>query len=165
VIFLTVGTVFPFDRLVSAVDKAIGDGLITDPVFAQIGDSSLKPENMEYTKMLNKDDFNRHMAESKYLISHAGIGSIVTALELGKRMLVMPRRKQFREHVNDHQVSTASKFENLGHILVAYDESQLRHRLGEIDSFEPKPRHADPQAVIRRVSESIEQIANAWNQP
>lgn len=160
-IFLTVGTVFPFNRLVNAVDQAIANGLITSSVFAQVGDTDLKPDNMEYARMLSKDDFKRNMAESEYLISHAGIGSIVTALELNKRMLVMPRLKRLGEHVNDHQVFTAQRFESLGHVLAAYDVSELSVKLKEIESFKPTPRHADPDGMIRRVSEFLSQIGDA----
>ena len=157
-IFLTVGTVRPFDRLVKAVDEAIADRVITGPVFAQIGDTKLKPKNMEYTQMLDKSTFDRNMAEADYLISHAGIGNISKGLECEKKMLVMPRMKRFREHVNDHQVFTARKFGELGHILVAYDALELRSRLQEIQSFVPTPRHAEPEAVIQRVADFLAQI-------
>ncbi len=163
-IFLTVGTVLPFDRLVKAVDKAVADGLITAPVFAQIGNSNLKPDNMEYAKMLSKDDFNKNMAESEYLISHAGIGSMVTALEFGKRMLVMPRLKRLKEHVDDHQVFSAEKFEELGHVLVAYDQSELPAKLRDLESFVPKPRHVEPEAVIRKVADFLQQMEDT-NKP
>jgi len=46
-IFLTVGTQFPFDRLVRAVDSIIDKGLISETLFAQIGESSYKPRNFE----------------------------------------------------------------------------------------------------------------------
>jgi len=163
-IFLTVGTVFPFDRLVRAVDQAIADGLIAEPVLAQIGDTELKPDNMEYARMVSKDDFKRSMAESEYLISHAGIGSIVTALELNKRMIVMPRLKRLGEHVNDHQVGTAHKFEDLGHVLAAYDVSELRAKIKEIASFKPKPRQANPEPMIQRVSEFLTQMCGKKKQ-
>jgi UDP-N-acetylglucosamine transferase subunit ALG13 len=157
-IFLTVGTVMPFDRLVQAVDDAIAAGVIVAPVFAQIGETSLRPAHMEYAAVLDKHDFDRKVAEAEYLISHAGMGSITTALERNKRLLVMPRRRQFHEHVNDHQVATARKFGALGHVLVAYDAGEMPRRLQEIVSFTPAPRVSQADQVAGRILQFLEQI-------
>lgn len=157
-IFLTVGTVMPFDRLVQAVDDAVAAGVIVTPVFAQIGETSLRPKNMEYAAVLDKHDFDRKVGEAEYLISHAGMGSITTALERNKRLLVMPRRKQFHEHVNDHQVATARKFSALGHVLVAYDAGEMPRRLQEIVSFTPAPRVSQADRVAGRIMQFLEQI-------
>ncbi len=157
-IFLTVGTVMPFDRLVQAVDDAVAAGVIVAPVFAQIGETSLRPRNMEYAAVLDKHDFDRKVAEAEYLISHAGMGSITTALERNKRLLVMPRRKRFHEHVNDHQVATARKFSALGHVLVAYDAGEMPRRLQEIVSFTPAPRVSQADQVAGRIMQFLEQI-------
>ncbi len=157
-IFLTVGTVMPFDRLVQAVDEAVAAGIIATPVFAQIGETSLRPRHMEYAPVLDKHDFDQKVAEAEYLISHAGMGSITTALERNKRLLVMPRRREFREHVNDHQVATARKFGALGHVLVAYDADEMPQRLREIASFTPTPRVSQADRVAQRILQFLEQV-------
>jgi UDP-N-acetylglucosamine transferase subunit ALG13 len=155
-IFLTVGTLFPFDRLVKAVDDAIEGGVIKQPVFGQIGETSLKPKYMEYTQMLTKNLFDEKVSTADYIISHAGIGSIVMALEHGKPLLVMPRMKRFKEHVNDHQVATARKFEELGHILAAYSEEELPGKLHQLKTFVPKPRENQANAVAERIAKFLE---------
>jgi UDP-N-acetylglucosamine transferase subunit ALG13 len=43
------------------------------------------------------------IADADLVIAHAGIGSAITALELGKRPVLVPRRPRFDEHVDDHQ--------------------------------------------------------------
>ncbi|MBM4028210.1 MAG: glucuronosyltransferase, partial [Planctomycetes bacterium] len=103
-IFLTVGTVLPFDRLVRAVEQAIEAKLITVPVFAQIGETSFRPRYMEWVPTLEKPAFDQKIAEASFVIGHAGMGSMMMALERRKRLLVMPRMKRYGEHVNDHQV-------------------------------------------------------------
>lgn len=157
-IFLTVGTQFGFDRLVKAADTAIGQGLINQPVFAQIGDGQYKPRHMEYVSMLNKQDFDRQVEQCSAMISHAGIGSITQALEKGKPLLVMPRRKKFKEVVNDHQVDTAEVFERLGHILAAHDEQDFFAKLPLLETFVPKPRYPNRQGVIDRIERFLKEI-------
>ena len=90
-IFLTVGTQFPFDRLVKAVDDVFDDGLIDEEIFAQIGESSYKPRNFECVNTLDKRRFDRLIQETSGIISHAGVGTITMALDNEKPLLVMPR--------------------------------------------------------------------------
>lgn len=162
-IFLTVGTLFPFDRLVRAVDLALTNVLIEDEIFAQIGYDSFKPENMQYTEVLDKDAFNEKVDRATFLISHAGMGSILAAMNHNKPLLVMPRRKHLKEHVNDHQIATARKFEELGHILVMYEVEELPGKIEQLRSFVPRKREAQPQTVAERIARFLNELA-ATNQ-
>ena len=157
-IFLTVGTVLPFDRLVRAVDQAIEMGLITAPVFAQIGCTGLRPRHMEWTPALGKSDFDRKIAEATFVIGHAGMGSMMIALERRKRLLVMPRRRRYGEHVNDHQVASARRFAELGCVLAAYDSDELPARLREIESFVPAFPPSQTDQVAQRITQFLQQI-------
>ena len=157
-IFLTVGTLFSFDRLVRAIDDACGDDLFDEKVFGQTGTSSYKPRNFEYVEMLNKYDFDLYLTSASSLISHAGMGSIIMALNHEKPLLVMPRLKCFGEHVNDHQVGTARKFEQLGHILVAYNEEDLAEKIKQLKSFVPLPRENQAKAVVDRISRFLNEL-------
>lgn len=76
---------------------------------------------------------------------------ITMALDNGRPLLVMPRRRKYQEVVNDHQAVLADKFEALGHLLVAQDETQLRAKVEELRSFAPRPRQAEPEVVARRI--------------
>ena len=151
-IFLSVGTLFPFDRLVRAVDSAVGKRLIEDEVFAQIGHGGFEPRNMEYVETLDKEAFDEKVGCAVCVISHAGMGSIIAALSRNKPLLVMPRMKRFGEHVNDHQVDIAKKFEEYGHLLVARDVADLPDVIDKLRNFVPKERSAAPRAVADRIS-------------
>ena len=151
VIFLAVGSQFGFDRLVKAVDDAIEKRVVQDSVFAQIGPGSYLPRRMEYVITLEKEAFDKTLNTCQAMISHAGIGNISLALKLGKSLLVMPRLKQYGEVVNDHQVDTARKFEQLGHILAAYDTEDLTEKIQLLKTFVPRPRAPNRQGVIDRI--------------
>jgi beta-1,4-N-acetylglucosaminyltransferase len=159
-IFLPVGTQFGFDRLVKAVDQAIEDGIVPDTVFAQIGPGSYLPKRMKYVVSLGKEAFDETLNSCKAIISHAGMGNISLALKLGKPLLVMPRRKQYGEVVNDHQVDTARKFEELGHILVAYNERELAEKIKLLKTFVLKPRIPNHQGVIDRIESFLRRLEN-----
>jgi UDP-N-acetylglucosamine transferase subunit ALG13 len=154
-IFLTVGTLYPFDRLVGAVDDAVANGLITEDVFAQIGVGGIQPTCIESVESLDKMKFDKIIKQSSCLISHAGMGSIQAALSLGKPLLVMPRLYKYSEHINDHQVATAAKFEELGHVLAVYEEDQIPKRLEDIKTFTPRKRDTQVDKVVERISDFL----------
>jgi len=138
-IFVTVGAQMPFDRLVKGVDEwAAARGI--GEVFAQIGPTDWRPRHVGWTNFLDVREFKSKMSEARAVIAHAGMGSIITALELGKPILVMPRRGVLRETRNDHQVATAERFRELGRVAVAMNEEELPHKLDELSGLLPADR-------------------------
>lgn len=150
-IVLTVGSAFPFDRLVRAVDELVGAGAVKEPVFAQIGVGGYRPSHMQAEEMIDKPRFDELVRGATSLIGHAGMGTITMALELGKPLLVMPRRKMHGELVNDHQLATARKFESQRQVLVAYEADQLAEKLAALARFVPEPRVSQADLVARRI--------------
>jgi len=134
------------------VDDLLAGGAIGEEVFAQIGDSTYRPRNFQAVTSLDKQAFDRRFSQASAIISHAGMGTITMALDHGKPLLTMPRRRKYREVVNDHQVKLADKFASCGHILVAQDETDLPARIEQLKTFVPRPRQVNPEAVARRIA-------------
>jgi UDP-N-acetylglucosamine transferase subunit ALG13 len=132
VIFLTVGTQLPFDRLVRAVDQWAG-GTGVPAVFAQIGDGLYRPAHMEWTQYLPVEEFRRRVAAAGLVVSHAGMGNVLAALEAQKPLIVMPRRAALGEIRNDHQLATAKWLRQQPGVAVAEDEAELAARLSAGD--------------------------------
>jgi len=150
-IFLTVGTQFPFDRLVRAVDNIFDQGLIDEEIFAQIGETTYKPHNFESVASLYKNLFDKRLKEASSVISHAGMGTITMALSNNKPLLVMPRLKKYGEVVNNHQAAIAKRFSELGHLLIAYDVKDLPNCIRKLKDFIPRKRKASPDAIADRI--------------
>jgi len=151
VIFLTVGSMFPFDRLIRAVDEMVADGRITDRLTAQIGDGRYEPRHFAFDRFLDKPEYEVRIAEASLLIAHAGAGTIALAIQRGKPLLVVPRLKSHGEHVNDHQIATARKFEELGHVLVARETAEIPVKLAALKTFRPMPREVQTERLARRI--------------
>lgn len=133
-IFATVGTQLPFDRLIQTIDEWANSRREHD-VFAQIGHSSYVPEHVRWAESLRASQFRKHLESATAIVSHAGIGTILSALELGKPIIVFPRRAALREHRNDHQLATAERFEAMGLVSVAWDESELLAKLDDASAL------------------------------
>ena len=135
-IFVTVGSDTPFDRLIRTVDRWAFENGRRD-VYAQIGKNSWRPQYVAYSEMLGPSDFKRHVMAARVIVAHAGMGTILSALQLQKPLLVMPRRGALGETRNDHQADTAAELCDIEGIDVAIDESELLSKLGKIDHSKP----------------------------
>ena len=96
-IFVTVGTQGQFNRLIRTVDEWAGSRGRTN-VFAQTGQSDYRPKHIRSKPFIDPTEFRKRVETASLVIAHAGMGSIITALELGKRIIVMPRRAKLGEH-------------------------------------------------------------------
>jgi UDP-N-acetylglucosamine transferase subunit ALG13 len=132
-IFVTVGTQGHFDRLIRAIDEWAGTRSRAD-IFAQTGPSDFHPKHIRSAPFIGADEFRQHVQVANLIVAHAGMGSIITALELGKKILVMPRRADLGEHRNDHQIATARRLSEHGRILTAMDQHELHEKLDQLQN-------------------------------
>lgn len=113
---------FQFDRLIDKVDELIETGVITDKVFVQYG-ASKKPRLADGEKFVPKDRMEQLVKDADLMIIHAGAGMIVEASRLGKKIIAVPRMREFGEHVDNHQFEIAEVFENIGYLTVEHDKT------------------------------------------
>lgn len=125
-IFLTVGTSqFPFERVIRFIDEAVHDHQIERNIFAQVGSSLYKPRTFPYKEFLDFNDMAENTRKSDIIVTHAGVGSIMLAFLFGKIPVVIPRRHDLKEVLDNHQFEFAKKMEEMGKVIVAYEESAL----------------------------------------
>lgn len=144
-IFVTVGSQMPFDRLIRTVDDW-ACRCQTPRLFAQIAGGDYVPRHMRWQRFISPAEYRRRIFESELIIAHAGMGTVLTALEFGRPLLVMPRRGGLGETRNDHQVATASRLAEAGYASVAMNEDEL---IGQLASFD---QVAAPSAIASHAS-------------
>lgn len=156
-IFVTVGTDLPFDRLVKAVDQW-AEGKPQYEIFAQIGESRYQPKHISYSTFLEPPEFKKRFQDADLILSHAGMGTILSSLNFQKSLLVMPRIAAKGEHRNEHQLATAKHLKALNRINVASDETAL---IKVLESMETLPAKAPigPYASQQLTSEIARFIA------
>ncbi|MEP1422977.1 MAG: glycosyltransferase [Erythrobacter sp.] len=118
-----------FDRLIEAVDKLAPD--LGMKVIAQTGKGTYQPKNMIARVSIAPAEFENLVQESQLIISHAGIGTVLTAQRFSKPILLIPRRFDHGEHRNDHQVATVQNLRGRAGLLVAMDEAELAAKIAE----------------------------------
>lgn len=123
-IFLTVGTQLPFERLVQSMDEWSAKHSDIE-IFAQIGETQYQAKHMEVKKNLSPNEYQEKFNAASVVVSHVGMGTIISGLSIGKPMVLMPRQAALEEHRNDHQLATARKFENFNLIDIAHSPEEL----------------------------------------
>lgn len=149
---------FPFDRLIRAMDELKQAGLLDDEVLAQIGDGQYEPTGFPFLRMMEKQAFEEQLARCELVISHAGIGTIATALRFYKPMVALPRRAALAEHVNDHQVGTGHRYAELGHLILADQVDQLPSAIATARAFKPLPRVPHATGIADRIGAFLRSI-------
>ena len=154
-IFVTVGTQLPFDRLIRAIDEIVPD-LANEEVIAQTNGGNYMPHHIKVCSYVCTEDFDKLMDRARLIISHAGTGTIISALKKKKPIIIMPRLAFLGEHRNEHQLATAMKMNELNYVHVAYDKKQLRDLLlnGNIQNLQCIGDHASEE-LIRSITDFI----------
>lgn len=138
-ILVTVGTHRQgFERLIKAVDKLVEKNKIKDKVTIQIGYSNYVPKNCKWFKFIDKDKFENLCKKSSLIITHAGVGSIMTSLKYNKPTIVVPRLKKFNEHRDDHQLQITKELEKQKRIIAIYDTNSLKEAIEKARKWKPK---------------------------
>ena len=126
-ILVTVGMQLGFDRLIEAMDKLAPSLQI--PIIAQTGKGAYRPQNMEARERIGPAEFEELVEKSQLIVSHAGIGTVLTAQRFATPIVLFPRRFDFGEHRNDHQVATVRNLEGRNGLLIALEEQDLPDRI------------------------------------
>lgn len=150
-IFLTIGTTEPFDRLVIAMDN-IAARIPEVSILAQISNSSYIVKNMETIGFLTPTEYYKLFDKASLIISHAGMGTILSALQKGKSIIIMPRKADLGEAKNNHQIATSIKLAALNYVKVANDEDQLfllikQSQLEKVSVVPPIEQFASAQLI------------------
>lgn len=136
-IFVTVGThEQPFNRLVQFVDEMKKNGEIQEEVVIQTGYCTYEPQYCTWKNLFTYKEMEEHIAKARIVVTHGGPSSFIMPLQVGKIPIVVPRRKEFDEHVNDHQFEFCQAVsERMGTILFVKDVEALREAITNYDSF------------------------------
>lgn len=127
-IFVTVGSSdLPFDRLVRDAGAVAAD----EAMIVQRGASRVRPAHGVCVDFMSFDEVIAHMRAARVVVTHAGVGSIMSALTAGKRPVVVPRLRRLREAPDDHQVELGRRLRSLELVTLAETPPELARAVRE----------------------------------
>jgi len=126
-IFVTIGTQFPFDRLIEMLDRIAPE--LHEDIYAQILKGKYKPKHIKTLDFIEPDEFEEVFVQARLVVAHAGMGTILSSLRRSKPLIIFPRIAALGEHRNEHQTATALMIKENNYAYVATDEKELRELL------------------------------------
>ena len=114
-----------FERLLKVVEEAIDQGVIKEEVMVQAGCTVYDSSKMNVVDYVDMTTFEQWMKDCRLLITHGGVGNILTGIKKGKTVIAAARLKKFKEHTNDHQKQIIGEFVKQGYILELKDFGKL----------------------------------------
>ena len=156
-IFVSLGTQDKsFIRLVEKIDELKKNNIIKEDVIVQLGSTKYKSENIKCIDFMSMEEFDKYLHNCSYLITHGGVGTILTALKYNKKIIAVPRLKKYNEHVNDHQLELIEAFSLDNYILGCKEVEDLEENIKKISKFKPKVYKSNQDNFIKLIKRLIE---------
>ena len=157
-LFVILGTQkFPFNRLMKALDELIEKGIYKpEEVYIQSAYYDYIPQKAKYCKLLPPDEFIFLIKTASVVITHAGVNSILTCMQQNKHFLVVPRLKQYGEHVDNHQKEIVKDFNDKGYIIGIENVEQLKDAILKAKEFEPVKYKHNNEKMLKIIQEFID---------
>ena len=157
-ILVTLGTQDKeFTRLLKAIDKLIENKKITEKVIVQAGHTKYESKNMEIFDLIPTDELDELVKKCDLLITHGGVGSILSGMKNNKPIIAAARLKKYKEHTNDHQKQIINEFESRGYILELRDFNKLDKLIEKAKSFKPKKFVSNTDNFINNIENYIKE--------
>ena len=113
----------PFTRLLDAVEALAPT--LPHPVVVQHGHTPFASTQCMCVDFMPMDAFIKHVGSASLVIMHAGVGSILSAVQAAKLPIVVPRLAAMNEIIDDHQLELAIALAGAGRVLLVEDMAQL----------------------------------------
>ena len=156
-IFVTLGTQDkPFKRLLKDIDDEIDKGNIQEEVIVQAGYTKYNSSRMKIYDLLDKDEFDLYIKKCDLLITHGGVGSILTGLKNNKKVIACARLAKYNEHINDHQVQIINKFSKLKYLLPYNEGDDLGKIIKKARKFTPNKYKSNTANMIKLITNYID---------
>ena len=145
-----------FHRLLEEVQKCIDKKIINEEVIVQAGSTKFKSDDMKIFKLLPAEELNKYIEKASFVITHGGVGSIVTCLKMGKKVIAVPRYHKYGEHVNDHQLQIIETFDGQGFIKGIRKVEDLEETIKQLPEFIPEKLESNTQNIINIINNYIQ---------
>ena len=137
-----------FYRLLDEIEECIKNKIITEEVIVQAGHTAYSSNNMKILDFISSSELDILLAKSSYVITHGGVGSIISSINKNKKVIAVPRLSKYNEHVNDHQIQIVGNFNKNGYIVGIDDVTSLPTAINKINTFIPKEYKSNTNQII-----------------
>lgn len=147
-----------FTRLLDELQTLIDNKVIKEKVIVQAGFTKFKSNDMEIFDLIDTQKLIDLIKQASLIITHGGVGSIITALNQNKKVIAVPRLCKYLEHVNDHQRDIVSAFNEKKFLIGIQDVEDLSEAIKKIQLFTPEIYKSDNTKLLNYIDDFIQKI-------
>ena len=148
-----------FHRLLEEIDNLIKKGIISDEVIVQAGYTKYESNNMKIFSLISQEELEKLIEKANLIITHGGVGSIITSLKKGKKVIAVPRLHEYQEHVNNHQKEIIETFDKKGYIIGIQNVNQLEEAIERSKNFVPEKYLSNNKKMLNIIEDFIDKYA------
>ena len=155
-ILVTLGTQDKsFHRLLASLEELIEEGFLREKIIVQAGHTKFESKRMEIFDLVPMDQFDALIEEAEFLITHGGVGSIITALKKNKTVIAVARREEHKEHTNNHQLEIIEEFSKQGYLIPVLELGELKEAIVSVSSFKPIKFESNTTNMMEIIRDTI----------
>lgn len=150
-----------FERLLKKMDELIEKKVIDEKVIVQSGYTNYESKNMRIFDLIPQEELEKYQEQADLIITHGGVGSIVSSIKKGKKVIAVPRLHRYHEHVNDHQKQIVEAFDKKGYIIGIQRIDELKKAIIRAQEFEPKKYNDNEKSnskILKIIEDFIEKV-------
>lgn len=145
-----------FERLLKQIENCIDSKVIKEEVIVQAGNTKYISNKMQILDFVSGEELTLLEQKANFIITHGGVGSIIGALNANKKVIAVPRKHKYKEHVNDHQTQIVENFNKEGYIIGIDDVEDLQTAIEKIEDFEPRKYESNTENFIKIIENYID---------
>ena len=145
-----------FHRLLDEIERLISKQVIKDEVIVQAGYTKYETDKMKIMDLIPREELSKYQEEANIIITHGGVGSIISSIEKAKKVIAVPRLHKYQEHVNDHQKDIVESFDKKGYIIGIKDVSELENAIQKLKDFNPVKYEKNNEKMLKLISDFID---------
>lgn len=147
-----------FHRLLEEIDRLIKKEVIQEEVIVQAGYTKYETSNMKIFGLISKEELKQYQQEARLIITHGGAGSIITSLQYEKKVIAVPRKHEYGEHVNNHQEEIVELFNSKGYIIGISGVEELEQAIEKAKDFKPVQYKSDNHKMLQIIENFIDEV-------
>ncbi len=144
-----------FIRLLDEIENLIEKNIVTGEVIVQSGYTKKETSRLKMIDFMPNTELEKLIVEAEYIITHGGVGSIIGSITKGKKVIAVPRKHKYKEHVNDHQLEIVEVFNNKEYIIGINEIEELENAIKRIETFKPKTYEQNNKKMLKTIEEFI----------
>lgn len=145
-----------FKRLLDEIKKLIEKGKINEEVIVQAGHTKYESDKMQIFDFIPREELEKYQEKADLIITHGGVGSIISSLEKEKKVIAVARLHEYGEHVNNHQKEIVELFNKKGYILGITNVDDLENAIDKIKDFSPEKYKHGNEKMLKLITDFIE---------